>query len=187
MPAHHVHSAPRRTVAPVAYPVSLDEAKDELDILDDTTFDAKVTRHLEQAIDQVERDSGMMLMPQTWQLYLDHFPCEIELRRCPVASVSSLKYLLGGVLTTLSASYYTTDLISGPGRIRPVYNQVWPVTDCIMNAVQVEWIAGFANAAAVPPCAKAAVLYALKQNYYGCEIGTNYWSLIDRIKMFGFV
>ncbi len=180
--------APIRTVGPTAYPVTLAEAKEELDILDDTTFDAKVTAKLEEAIDQVERDSRRCLMPQTWQMYLDRFYCrEIELLKFPVQSVTFVKYYAGSTLMTLSATQYEVDLITEPTRICPVISVYWPVVDYRMNAIQIEWIAGYANAAAVPPAAKAAVKYALKQNYHGCEVGDNYWSLINRIKVIGYV
>ena len=181
--------APQRTVAPTLLPVTEDEAKDELNILDDTSQDSRIRRLIVQAVDIVERDSRRQLMPQTWKLYLDRFPCaEIELRKVPVASVTHVKYYADEVLTTLSSSLYQTDLVTEPCRVQPVAGGSWPTADGgRVNAVEVQWVAGYANAASVPDCAKAAVLAAVRSQFYGCELGIGYWSLIERIRSFGFV
>lgn len=181
--------APKRTVAPSLLPVSLDEAKAKLDIIDDNSQDTEIRDLIRQAVDLVERDSLRMLMPQTWTLSLDRFPCgDIELRKLPVSAVSHIKYIIDGTLTTLSASDYETDLISEPCRIRTVEGTSWPATDYTLNAVTVTWVAGYANAAAVPPTAKNAVLVATRQLYFGCaEMGVGYWSLIERLRWGGLV
>lgn len=181
--------APRRTVAPTLLPVTLDEVKEELDILDDNSIDARLIRLIQQAVDIVERDSRRQLMTQTWQLWFDSFPSGgVELRKGPVQSVTSVEYITNSVLTTWAVSNYETDLISEPARIIPSAGAYWPVTDGgVVNAVKLEWVAGYASASAVPPCAKAAVLYAVRQFYYGCELGDNYWTLIERLRTFGWV
>lgn len=181
--------APTRTVAPSTFPVTPQEAMDELDIIDDPDAATRILNKLIQAVDMVERDARRCLMPQTWQMVLDGFPCgEIEIRKVPVAAVSFVKYYTGGVLTTWSSSNYQTDLVSEPARITPVPGVYWPATDCErMNAVQIEWTAGYASAALVPPAAKMAVLMAVKHLYYGCEVGSNYWSAISRLQPFGFI
>lgn len=189
MRAFQHKSAPKRTVAPTLMPVTLEEAKSELDILDDTSQDLKIIRKVMEAADQVERDSRRVLMTQTWQLFMDEFPCgPIELRKVPVQSVTFIKYYDGGTLNTLSSSVYQTDLVSEPCRILPIYGEIWPSVDCDkLNAVQVEFVAGYTAQASVPHVAKAAVLYALRRSYYGCgDLGDNYWALIEKLQTFGF-
>jgi uncharacterized phiE125 gp8 family phage protein len=183
------HQAPIRTIAPALLPVSLDEVKAKLDVIDDNSQDKEIRDLVVQAVDMVEHDSLRMLMPQTWTLTLDEFPCDaIELRRLPVTTLSHVKYITGGVLTTLATTEYETDLISEPCRVRPVDGAVWPETDCTVNAVTVTWVAGYANAAGVPPRAKNAVLVAARQLYFGCsEMGPGYWSLIERLRWGGLV
>lgn len=178
----------KRTVAPTLSPVTLEDAKNALDIIDDSSDDYQIDQWARDAGEIVETDSRRVLMSQTWQMYLDEFPCEfIELRKTPVTAVSFIKYYTGGVLTTLSSNLYEVDLISEPARIRPVHGQTWPCTDCRVNAVQIEWVAGYTTQASVPRIMKAAVLHVMRQLYHGCELGSNYKTLIDRIQKFGFL
>lgn len=186
---HNMVAAYRRTVAPTLLPVTVDDLKEELSIIDDTAIDNQLNRLLWEAVDRVESDAGRLVMSQTWQMSLDKFPCDdIEVRKVPISSVTFIKYYTGGVLTTLSSATYQTDLISEPCRISPVSGYYWPSADSNkLNAVQIEFVAGYASAAVVPRNVRAAVLYAARQAYYGCDVGDNYWLMINRIKPFGWV
>lgn len=186
--ADYLLGVPKRTVAPTTWPVTREEVQDELGIWD-TALHIRLDRLIRQATEQVESDARRVLMTQTWQLWLDRFPChEIALRKFPVQSVTHLKYYTSGVLTTWASSNYQTDLITEPCRIEPVQGTSWPVPDYDkLNAVQVEWIAGYASQALVPNTAKSAVLYAVKQMFYGCEMSANYWAMIERIRSTGFI
>lgn len=191
---HELIGAPKRTVAPTLYPVTLKEAFNALQIIDsesqasmaDEVFDL-----LKQATDIVERDSRRMLMPQTWQLHLDSFPSDaITLRKFPVATFTHIKYYLDSVLTTWSSANYQTDLITEPCRVKPISGLYWPTPDYgRMNAVQVEWVAGYASAAVVPQCAKAAVLMVLRHLYdpQNNQLCGNYQTMIARLIADGFV
>ncbi len=184
------HWVPRRTVDPTELPVGLDQFKFRLSIPDDDSMDSDLTDLLWEAYYKVEHDSGVLLMPQTWQLLRDAFPCwAMQLVKCPVRVVNFVKYIPpGSTLTTWSSSYYQTDLVSQPARLAPVSGQHWPVTDCrTMNSVQIEWTAGYATAATVPRGAKAALLHLAVQKFYGKCIGSAYDVLIEDIKRFGFL
>lgn len=175
----------KRTVDPAVGPVTVNELRTALD-LDDSADDAELQRLLNTAVADVEKDSLRALLTQTWVLKMDHFPLVIELRRCPVASVSSITYVTDSVTTTLSASLYQTDLNSEPARITPAYGEIWPTHDSdTLNAITVTFVAGYTNAAAVPRSAWNAVLVAATHLYRGCEYGSAYWSLIDRIRWGG--
>lgn len=178
----------RRTVAPssTVLAVTRDEAKTFLRLLDNNELDTEIDRLIRSATEQVERDSRRVVMTQTWQRHLDGFPRQqIELRRVPVQSVTHIKYITGGVLTPLSAALYETDLYLEPSRIQPVYGQVWPTTDCAINAVQVEFIAGYTSAAVVPNYLKSVILAVVKMNYRGCPAGSEYWDMITRLQTYG--
>lgn len=112
---------------------------------------------------------GRAIMPQTWDLTLDNsFPCEIELTRIPVASVSYIKYIAeDGTLTTLDPSQYVLDASSdfSPAIISPAYNVIWPTTRVQRAAVQVRFVAGYADAAAVPKSIKDWLLLAVGWRY----------------------
>ncbi len=178
----------RRTTAPTALPVTLQEAKTRLQLVDDDSKDVEVTDLIRGAVDIVERDARRCLMPQTWLLCMDYFSHAIELKKTPVTAVNFVKYKVSGVLTAVSTSLYQTDLISEPARIKPVLGVCWPIPDCdTLNAVQIEFTTGYASASLVPMCAKGAVLAAVDSIYHKCGLSDNYWTLIERLKAFGFV
>lgn len=164
----------------------LDEAKAELDIRDDTEQDTRILSLLLAAVEQIERDARQIIISQAWTVYFDRFPChELELRRVPVTAVTHVKYYTSSTLTTLSTALYETDLVSQPARIRPVDGQIWPTTDCRVNAVEVQFVCGYATAAVVPHLTKRVVLSVVRGLYYGCDLGANYWTMIERLQTFG--
>lgn len=164
----------------------LDEAKAELDIRDDTEQDTRILSLLLAAVEQIERDARQIIISQAWTVYFDRFPChELELRRVPVTAVTHVKYYTGSVLTTLSTALYETDLVSQPARIRPVYGQIWPTTDCRVNAVEVQFVCGATSASTVHHVTKRAVLSLVRSMYYGCDLGASYWTMIQRLQTIG--
>ena len=84
-------------------------------------------------------------------------------------SITSVKYYdANGTLTTLSGSLYQTDIVSEPARISvsPGGISLWPSTQIDkINAVEIEFVAGYGNAAAVPPGIKHAVKLAVGSLY----------------------
>lgn len=184
-----IHSAPFLLVPPdrLVLPVTLEEALDEIGN-DDPAIHGRVRRFIRQAVSQVETDARQYIMTQTWQQKWDCFPCgHLELRKCPVQSITHVKYLSGGVLTMLSPSLYQTDLVSQPARILPIYGGIWPHHDHSMNAVEVQWVAGYATAAAVPDYVKSVILAIVRGLFYGCDLGDSYGPLIERMQRFGVV
>lgn len=69
----------------------------------------------------------------------------IRLEQIPAQSVTNVKYITGATLTTLSPSLYTVDVVGKPGRIVLVQGNDWPATDCVPNAVQITFVAGYAT------------------------------------------
>lgn len=101
-------------------------------------------------------------------LKLDRFPGVIELPKPPLVSVSSVAYVdANGSSQTVSASTYTVDTASQPGRLYPVYGQDWPsdVRDQ-PQAVTVTYTAGYgADSSSVPYAIRAALLMLAGQWY----------------------
>jgi uncharacterized phiE125 gp8 family phage protein len=125
-------------------------------------------RLIKTARRQVENDSSVLLCTQTWLMYLDCFPdyynagqlkTTIEIPLRPVQSVSSIKYYdEAGSLQTFNASKYQVDIASFIARIKPAPGESWPSTESErINAVEIEFVGGFGNAAAVPEPMKQAV------------------------------
>jgi uncharacterized phiE125 gp8 family phage protein len=166
-----------RTVAPAVEPVSLSEVK--LHIRQDDSVgsveDAMLTRWIKGARERSEHYTQRAFVTQTWQLTLDAFPSAIELPWSPVIAVSSVKYLdSAGALQTLdSADYKVDNLGRQVGYIVPAYTKIWPTTYPEINAVIVEWTAGYGPAAAdVPECVKDWMLLTIEDRY--THRGANY-------------
>ncbi len=162
----------RLTTAPTSEPLTLVEAKAHLRIThtdDDDYIDALIIAAREAAEHVTQRS----LLPQTWTLTLDCFPgCDgvIRLSRPPVTAVTWVKYYdTTNAQTTLSSSAYTTDFQTEPGRIVPAYGYTWPQTYDRINAVEVKYAAGYANAAAVPQQIKQWMLMRIASMYENRE------------------
>jgi len=150
-----------QTVGPTIEPVTTDEAKDHLRIDipdDDSLIDVLITA----ARADVEVWTRRQILTATWKLYLDAWPSgttPIRLPKPPTASVASIKYQDGDdVQQTLAGTVYQTDLISEPARIALVDGQVWPSLKAgAINAIVIEYVAGWATVAAVPSQIKHAI------------------------------
>lgn len=139
---------------PSATIVTLDEVKRYARVLD-TSFDALLTDYIGAAQAQIETAMGRCLAPQTWKLTIDEFTDPIVLRKGPVSAVSSVKYYdTAGQLQTASASLYSLDLISDPQWIVLNGTASWPATLDAVNAVEITFVAGYADANS--PAYKAA-------------------------------
>lgn len=112
---------------------------------------------------QVERWTSRSLVNQTWIMDLDGFPYEryIRLPRGPFGSLTSVKYYdEDGVQQTMPGTMYRTDTAGGEeaARITLRDGEEWPDTWLDVNAVAIEFVAGYgATAAAVPDTFKAAI------------------------------
>lgn len=171
-----------RTTVPQTEPVTLQEAKDHLRV-DGSTEDSLISSLIAAARQHLEETVSRSFVTQTWKLYLDDFPVsklvhipwgeymDIEKRaillpRPPVASVTSITYIASdGTTQTLSTDDYDVDLISEPARIAEAEGATWPTTDNTVNAVTVEYQAGYGNAGEVPQAIKQAVLLLLSTWY----------------------
>jgi len=125
-----------------------------------------------------EEFTGMLFVEQTWDVFTDGFPCSSQealvLPIRPLQSITTLKYTdTEGAVQTLSstssptlASKFTLDNKDWKRkpRIVPAYNESWPSTRAVPNAVEIRVVAGFAldntsdnKAANVPPLIRQAI------------------------------
>lgn len=140
-----------------ALAVDLASAKLHLrvDVADDDTL---ITAYITAATEAAEQATGRAIMPQTWELTLDAFPDAFELTRVPAASVASIKYIdTAGVEQTHASNQYTLNNADDfdCAYVVPAYSVTWPATRDQPNAVTVRFVAGYANAAAVPESIKS--------------------------------
>lgn len=139
--------------APAEEPVTTAQAKTHarIDITDDDTL---IGTLIKAARRWIENLTGIRMVTQTWNYYLDAFPCgnAIKIPVGPVSAVSSVKYTdAAGAVSTLSAASYVVDLVSLPARIVLKDNYSWPADVLqVVNGVNIEFVAGYGAAAAVP-------------------------------------
>jgi len=149
------------STAPTGDVVEMADILDHLRVTEESDYTYLAALN-DRAVRWVERRTQRQLLTATWKLSLDAFPAEIQLRKLPVASVTSVQYVdLDGDTQTLSASYYQTDYKSQdrPGRIMPAYGYSWPNTrSSIYNAVTVTFTAGYGTASDVPETIKHAIM-----------------------------
>jgi uncharacterized phiE125 gp8 family phage protein len=150
---------------PASEPVTLSEAKAHLRV-EVSTDDALITALIAAAREHAEAVTARAFLPQTLEARWDEWPTTLALPRAPVASVSSVKYLdADGVEQTLSGQDYRVDLASIPPRITPTYGTLWPEAQAVTGAVAVRFVAGYANAGAVPAAIKQAMLLLVAHLY----------------------
>jgi uncharacterized phiE125 gp8 family phage protein len=137
-----------QTTAPTEEPVTLAEMK----------------LHLRQDFDtDDDLISGLIAACRrtaSWTLYLDRWPADRVIRppRPPLASVTSVKYIdTDGTQQTLASDQYDVDTDLEPGRISEAYGVSWPNHRDQDQAIEIEYVAGFGAASAVPDIYKAAI------------------------------
>jgi len=148
--------------APAEQPVTLDEAKKHLRVLN-TAEDTLISALVMAATAHLEGRSGILgraLVTQTWEMRIDCFPWRrIELPMPPLQSVTSLKYIDdAGVEQTMPTADYVVDAQHMIGRIRPAHGTQWPSTLDDEGAVRITFVAGYGAAGAVPQPIKQAIL-----------------------------
>lgn len=141
----------RLNTAPATEPVSVATLKDHARV-DGDDEDTLLATYLQVARERVEQATGRALVLQTWDMFFDRFPAVIKIPKAPLSSVTHVKYTdTNGNEQTLSSSLYQVDTKSEPARIIPAYEEIWPVTRTIMNAVEVQFVAGYAGTADTSP------------------------------------
>lgn len=135
--------------APTVLPVGLNEMKDHLRIEPtDTDEDALIMGLIHAGVTHIDGQKGILgraLCTQTWDYKLDAFPAEIRIPLPPLQSVDSISYVdENGATQTLSTSVYqVVNNGTRPSTIVEAYNQSWPTTRCIPQAVTVRFTAGY--------------------------------------------
>lgn len=125
---------------------------------------------------RAEKVTRRPLIPQTWALVMDRFPCrEIVIPKSPLLAVASIDYVdPDGVLQTLGGSpaSFNVQAPSGDnppkGTIVPLYGETWPSMRTVPDAVTVTFTCGYPlvdNIADVPADITHARLLLLGELY----------------------
>lgn len=180
--------------SPESEPVSLLEMKRYLRI-DDNSDDIVLSDQIMEARRFIEDQIGLAFISQSWRLSIDRWPAggeawwdgvretsiteiyrtniiqSLAFPRWPLVSVTSVTvYDEDSTATVINvANTFDVDVYQTPGRITLKRGQTWPVALRANNAIQIVYVAGYANAAAVPMTMKRAVrqLAAFMYNHRG--------------------
>lgn len=153
--------------APTIRPISINDAKDYVKT-SGTADDARIQGFIDAAISYVENFTGLSLITQTWDLYIDYFPWgQITIPKAPLQSVTSITYADSDNSTqTLGTSTYTVDTDNIPGRIYLAYNKSWPGTVIKPKAVKVRFVSGYGDdGGSVPEPIRQALLLKVQMLY----------------------
>lgn len=108
---------------------------------------------------QAEQYQKRQLIEATYKLTLPCFSCAIPLLIHPVQSITSVKYYdTSNVQQTLDSSVYILDTDQKPAVLRLAYNQTYPSTYARPSAVEITFVAGYADETEVPAATKQAIL-----------------------------
>ena len=118
-----------------------------------TTSDPMLSMLITAARRVAEDRTGRALITQIWEQVLDEFPAnEIQISMMPIQSIASVKYYdTDGVLQTMDAANYTTDVDTIPGWLLPAVNVDWPSTYDMSQAVIIRFVAGYGSAGSSVP------------------------------------
>jgi uncharacterized phiE125 gp8 family phage protein len=126
--------------------------------------DENLSAFIQASRDYAEKRISRQFITATWDLRIDHFPrrlrsdylaynfASLEIRKCPVQSVTSVKYIdAAGVEQTMDAADYLVDVHDEPARITPAFGLAWPIARLQPAAVTVRFVAGYGDAASDVP------------------------------------
>lgn len=138
---------------PVLEPLTTAEAKAHLrvDFSDDDTV---IDGYVKAAREMAEAYTWRAFLTQTWDLFLDQFPCgdRLNLPRPPLQSVTGVYYTPEGAAEqTWASSNYHVDTYGEPGGVVLRTGYTWP-SDTLqsVNGVRVRFVAGWTAANLLP-------------------------------------
>ena len=178
---------------PATEPVSVAELRAHLREPSDP--DAVLTRLIKAAREYVEETTGLALISQTRELTLDGWPGGgdglgwwdgvqdgaiigtapryVELPRGPLISIASVTtYDNTNAATVWPSGNYFADTGNRPGRLALLDGAVWPLPTRSASGIVIRYVAGHADAAAVPNALCMAVLQIAAHWYENRELMT---------------
>ena len=148
---------------PTTEPLTLSEVKSHLRI-DGNYDDALLNSCITSARMFFESQCEISIASQELLLALDSFDDIVYLPRGPVQSVEDISYS-DTQNNTQTLADWIEDLVSNPARITPAFNQSWPSTAEVVNAVQVSYTTGYSTAELVPKLLKSGMLFYVAHLY----------------------
>lgn len=157
----------RQVSPPAVMAVTLAEAKDTLRIdQSDTAFDTLLATWIAGITAEAEHDTGRAFVNRPMRVTLDAFPDAIRLS-APTYSVEGVTFIdTGNQPQTLDPADYYPDTVTEPAYVVPAGGKAWPATAARVNAVTVDYTAGYGpDATTVPPGARLYILARLAEQW----------------------
>ena len=154
--------------APTAEPISLTEAKAQMRI-EHSDDDTLINRMIDVAIAYVDVRGalGKAMITQTWGEWLAPNPSVVYLSLGPVQSVSAIKYYdANNSLQTDTLSNYNVLGTAGRTLVSPKSGFNWPTAFQRDDAIKIEYVIGYGDAASDVPQTIRHALLMLVAHYY---------------------
>lgn len=159
-----------QTGAPSVEPLTAQEVSDflRIDSPDESTY---IDLLIQAARSAAEDYTGRQLITATWKWYCDEWPVDsdgaIWVPKPNLLTVTSITYVdPEGTTQTWSASEYSVDIVSVPGRITEAYGYTYPTARSIENAITITYTAGYgATASTVPARLRLGMLHMIAHWY----------------------
>jgi uncharacterized phiE125 gp8 family phage protein len=143
--------------------LTLAETKAHLRV-DHDSEDALIQTYISASRGAAEAATGRAITVAQYRLVLPGFPeGPIDLTFPPLVSIQSLKYFNPlGQQITMAAQDYLLDSVTEPARLSPLPGLDWPEVQERINAIEVNFTAGYSQ---VPADIKAWMLLAVTELY----------------------
>lgn len=186
--------------APTSEPVTVADMREHLRVGEEVTT-GYLQDLIAEARQHIEDMTNLAMITQSWKVVLDRWPSSseswwdgvrdgaisslqgtmdtIELPRYPLSSITSVTvYDEDGNSTAVTvASTFDVDTVSKKGRMTLQRGASWPVALRANNAIEIEFVAGYGAATAVPAPLKRAIKQMaayLYRNRGDCDPGDAY-------------
>ena len=157
-----------QTSPPSVEPVTTTNQKDWMRV--DTSDEDTLIGNLASASRAyIELSTGRQFITAPWQYKVSTFPAGVDLVLpiSPLQSVSSITYVdTDSVTQTWDSSLYTVDTASDVGRVRPIYDEDYPIVRGYADDVTVTFIAGYGDAATDVPDRALTAIKLLAANWF---------------------
>lgn len=133
---------------PVGLAVSMAEAqlaaRADVDDQGKSPLDAEILQAIRTYTAEAESETNRAIIEQTWRVTLDRFDGSIKLDKARLLEVEHVKfYDNDGVQQILKPDHYQVDSESEPGYVVPAAGRAWPATADRINAIEVQYKAGY--------------------------------------------
>ena len=157
---------------PALEPVSLDEAKLYLRV-DTAAEDDTISLLIAAARGLFERETGLILLRQSWQFTLDCWPKRsadsyrrVYLPLRPTLALTSVVVSVGGEAVGVPDTDYRLDADASPPRLTEAVAGLWPKPDVPAAGITIDFDAGFGDAVEVVPAPLRLVVLKLVAEAY---------------------